>query len=92
MTPPVNPSMLSNHFRCMSLKTNTRDAPSAVIIHVKRVAMSAASMAPREPIHSIKLFIGQLNQYIFGYFIGYVGEGAPLFGPHSASVKFKALL
>ena len=36
--------------------------------------------------------MGQLNQYVFGYFIGNIGKNALLFHPNGASVKFEAFL
>ena len=42
ITPPVKPSIPSNHFLCMDLKKITRDAPADVINHVNIVAHKAA--------------------------------------------------
>lgn len=41
MTPPVKPSAISKTFLLDELKRNTKPAPNAVKIHVKRPAISA---------------------------------------------------
>ena len=51
ITPPVNPSMPSNHFRCISLKKNTNEAPAAVKAQVNVVATKAALIGPIESSH-----------------------------------------
>ena len=52
ITPPVKPSIKSNHFRFTSLKTKTKAAPAAVKSQVNVVAMSACITGLRPINHS----------------------------------------
>ena len=76
ITPPVNPNILSNHFRCMSLKNKTSDAPAAVMNQVKNVAKSAASSAPSSDINATSSFM------ILGFhYLGWSGWLPPTIDP-----------